>query len=474
MTQTTVEVLLVNTPISHEERYGKLAAFGNHLPNLGLAQMAGFLREKGVVVQILDAALLGWGIEHTAKYVADAAPRIAGLTATTMAISRAAALASKIKQYSHKTKIAVGGAHISSRPWETMENYRSIDYGIMHEGEFTIWELVQSLRKGHEPYEVAGLIARDHGDIYMTDPRPPIKNLDELPMPAWDLLPNLAKHYHPSPQSYKRLPSTILFTSRGCPYRCTFCDRTLFGQKYRHNSPRRIYEMMKHLNDEYGIVDFAFHDELFLVSERDVVELCQYITRNGHDWTWSCQGRADMPITSYGLDRMAEAGCWQIQFGVESGADEILTRMQKDLTAAQMLETFERVSAAGIRSKGFLMVGFPGESEATLAETEEFIVASKLDDVMITYFTPFPGVEVYDGVEQHGHIVGGYETHNDHYVAFVPNGLTAEQLIAARNRMYRRFYLRSRTVWDYVKRLREPSVRPHLLRAASQFLAATR
>ncbi|MCZ7583541.1 MAG: B12-binding domain-containing radical SAM protein [Deltaproteobacteria bacterium] len=172
-------------------------------------------------------------------------------------------------------------------------------------------------------------------------------------------------------------------TSRGCPWTCHFCDQTIFGHKYRTCSPKRIYQMMAHLNVHYGIRDVAFHDEMFLIDEKKIVELCQHVTRGNLDMTWCCQLRADLRLTEFTLNMMREAGCWQIQFGVESGSDEILRRMNKDLTSKDLREGIARVRAAGIRTKGFLMVGYPGETEATLAETERFILDCAIDDVMI-------------------------------------------------------------------------------------------
>ncbi|MBZ0273276.1 B12-binding domain-containing radical SAM protein [bacterium] len=480
------EVILINPPLSQEDRYGKLAPFGNHLPNLGLAYTAAYLRENGVSVDIIDAAALGWSVERTAKTAASRLPLLAGLTASTVSVSRAAAVAAKIKFYSPDTKIALGGPHVTNVPEETLGLYRSVDFGIIGEGEQTALELARALRAGESGDKVPGLIVREidrrerrspprsFEALLRTPPRAPMDDLDDLPMPAWDLLPDLQRVYRPSPQSFRRLPSSILVTSRGCPFRCSFCDQGTFGHKYRAHSPVRIYEMMAHLNKVHGIRDIAFHDEVFVVSEKKVVELCQHILRNDLDVTWSCMTRADLPVTEFALRMMKEAGCWQIQFGVESGSDDMLRRMRKDLSTADIASALSRASAAGIRTKGFILLGFPGETEKTLAETEEFILRADLDDAMIGFFAPFPGIDAMEGIEEHGRVVANYDKRSDHFVAYIPNGLTEQTLINARNRMYRRFYLRPKVIGSQFKRLGEPTMRPHLLRAARKFLSATR
>ena len=468
------DVVLINPPISQMDRYGKLAPLGNHLPNLGLAYLAAYLRQNGVTVSILDAAALGYSIEKTARMTAEKLPLIAGLTATTMSVGRAAALASKIKQYSPDTMIVLGGPHITGAPVETMETYRSIDYGVLGEGELTVQELFQKLKAGEPPEEVDGLIFRHKGKLVRTRPRALIPDLDRLPMPAWDLLPDLAVHYRPSPQSILRLPSSILCTSRGCPYRCAFCDRSVFGNVYRGHSPQRIYDMMALLSTGYGIRDISFHDEMFFVSEKNLVELCQLIRRNDLDITWSCQTRANLTPSDFSLRLMKEAGCWQLQFGLESGSNEMLRRMQKDLSVEDYQQAIARTSAAGIRTKAFIMLGYPGETEDTLAETEKFVLESDLNDIMIGFFTPYPGIEARQDLERHGTIVGGYEKQSAHFVSFVPNGLSQDALVKARNHIYRRFYLRPKVIRSAMSRLREPSARPLLLDAARKFWGATR
>jgi radical SAM superfamily enzyme YgiQ (UPF0313 family) len=468
------EILLINPPVSLEERYGKLAPFGNTLPNLGLAYMAAFVREQGVDVEIFDAAALEFSVEKAARYAADKLPLLAGVTATTSSLDNAMALCSKIKQYAPDTNIVVGGAHITSMPERTFEKYRSIDYGVIGEGEHTLYELYGCINRNIVPEPVKGLIFRHKGDIIKTEPRPYIENLDSLPLPAWDLLPDLPTHYRPSPQSTPRLPSTILVSSRGCPYRCGFCDRSVYGNKYRSHSPERIFEMIEHLYRNYGIVDFAFHDEMFLLREKHVVQVCQHIMRSGFDLSWSCQGRGDTPVTDFGLRKMREAGCWQLQFGVESGSNDMLNQMSKDVTIRQMAETIARSADLGFSTKGFIMLGFPGETEDTLAETEEFILKARLDDVMIGFFTPFPGAEASRDVENYGRIIEGSHRWSDHFVSFVPETLTEKALYTARNRMYRKFYLRPHIIKSHAARLKDTSGRMGMAKTFMKFIKATR
>ena len=271
-------------------------------------------------------------------------------------------------------------------------------------------------------------------------------------------------------QSTYRLPSTILFTSRGCPYRCTFCDRSVFGRKLRSHSATRVFEMMEHLYRHYSIVDFAFHDESLFFDEGRLVELCRHVQRSGLPLSFSCQGRVDQKLTPFALGELAKAGCWQVSFGVESGSDEILSVLGKGATVEQALETVTTVRQAGISTKAFIMLGAPGETRETLAATRDFLLRAPLDDVMIGFYTPFPGAELTAGIEEKGKLIGGYDQMSEHEVVFVPNGLDARTLTKVRRQIYRSFYLRRRVIAHYLRRLREPSARRVLLKAAWGFV----
>jgi len=464
------KLILVNPPLSAKARYGGLAGVGNRLPNLGLAYLAAFLRQEGIDVAIIDAAALGLSVTDTAAAIAAYRPAVCGLTATTLALNSAAEVAAKVKLALPQCSTWIGGAHVSSRPEETLSAHWSFDFAVLGEGELTAWELWDELQAGGDIAAVPGIAYRDGVAFRRSPPRPLIEDLDDLPLPAWDLLPDLARTYAPSPQSIYRLPSTILFTARGCPYGCTFCDRSVFGRRLRQHRAGRVWEMMEHLYRQYSIIDFAFHDESLLIDEGRLVELCRHIQRSGLPLSFSCQGRVDQKVTPFALREMANAGCWQIAFGVESGSDDILRILGKGTTAEDARQTLAATRAAGIATKAFIMLGNPGETKETLRATADFVRQAPLDDVMIGFFTPFPGTDLAAHIEDHGKVIGPFERMSEHEVTFLPNGLTEALLVRTRRRVYRRFYLRPRVIRHYLRRLREPSGRGVLIQAAKAFL----
>lgn len=463
------DFVLVNPPLSAQARYGRLADVGNRLPNIGLAYLAASLRQSDIDTAIIDANAVDYDIEATARAVADENPLICGLTATTISIHIAAQVAAKIKLLVPDCVIVVGGAHATALPEAVLETYRSIDYLVLGEGEVTVVEIFSEVENDGEPAAVPGVAYRDGGVVRFSKTRPLIKDLDRLPLPAWDLLPELAAYYHPSPQSVYRLPSTILFTSRGCPYRCTFCDNSVFGHRLRAHSAGRVFVMMEHLYRQHSIVDFAFHDESLFYDEGRLVELCRAIKRSGLPLSFSCQGRVDQKLQEFTLRELAGAGCWQVAFGLETGNDDLLRTLGKGTTVDQALTAVDTMRSVGISTKAFIMLGVPGETRQTLAATRDFLLKAPLDDVMISYYTPFPNTELAADVEAHGDIIGDYRHMSEHEVVFVPHGLTAPYLRDFRHKLYRRFYLRPRIIAHYLRRLREPSGRPLLRRAAWKF-----
>jgi radical SAM superfamily enzyme YgiQ (UPF0313 family) len=464
------DFVLINPPLSAEVRYGKLAGVGNRLPNLGLAYLAGYLRAAGIDVKIIDAAALNLSAADTANMVAAERPKVCGLTAPTLAIDAVAEIAALVKLCLPGIVTVVGGPHVTSMPVETLDAYPSIDYGIIGEAEIAAVELFEEVANRGDPRGVLGLVFRDEGLVKVNPRQPLIENLDDLPRPAWDLLPDLATTYAPSPQSAYRLPSTILFTARGCPYGCTFCDRSVFGRKLRMHSAGRVFEMMEHLYRQHGIVDFAFHDESLLIDEARLVELCRHIQRSGLPISFSCQGRVDQKLTPFAVRELAAAGCWQIAFGIESGDPNILRILGKGVTPDDARAALDTMHEAGIATKGFFMLGSPGETRKTLQATWDFVLSAQLDDVMIGFFTPFPGTQLAKEIDRWGKLAGGYGQMSEHTVTFVPTTLDPEYLERLRRRLYRRFYLRRRVIRQYLRRLREPSSRRYLLHAAVSFL----
>ena len=447
------KIIFINPLVAFEERYGRYAAAGSYFPPLHLASLAAVTRQYGFETRIIDPIALNWNLQTTLKSVINESPNYVGLTATTVNIHKAGKLAKLIKQSISNIKILVGGVHLSSTPRETMELFPDFDVGVVGEGEITIIELLQALDNSAPLDNIKGIIFRKSDEIVQTISRPFIKNLDSLPMPAWDLLPNLAKYYRPSLQSVRRLPSTIVMTTRGCFGRCTFCSRAIFGNKIRAYSTDYVMEMLKHLHNNYGIRDFQIEDDSFLSFPSRVIDICRRIRDENLHISWNCLARVDR-VNPEILSEVKKAGCWQIQFGIESGSQNILDSIKKNITLEQIEYILTLTKKAGIRTKGFFIMGHLLETKETIKKTIDFARKLPLDDFQLTIYTPLPGTEDYHIADKYGVFEESWDKMSMYNPVFVTNGLTKQELLEYQKLAYRKFYLRPKIIYSVMTKAR--------------------
>ena len=494
----TKQVVLVNPPLSNEERYGiKLKAGGQTPPN-GLAIIAAVVR-KNRTVAIIDGAAEGLNYDEIVDKILNYDASYVGLTASTVSIFNAMEIARRIKERNKNIKVILGGAHITAAPEETMEKFKGlIDYGVIREGEITFPELLTALdkkkstkkingliyyqqnkkeertlsiptsgatkqsgvttqddEKGYSLREVPSLSVDTHSaDILIrTPPRDYIMNLDEIPIPAWDLLPNLAEHYTPPVHTLKKFPAAMIVSSRGCSGLCAFCSNSVFGRRYRWHSPRYIINMIKTLKETYGIKEIQFKDDNLLINKVMLKELCEIMINEKINISWNCSGRIDM-INPEILKLMKKAGCWQIWYGLESGSDKILKELKKNTTVEQIRYAIKITKEAGISSGGFFMIGNPTETVEDIEKTISLLLELPLDEFHISHLTPFPGCELYKTADQYGTFDRDWKKMSGWQILFVPNGLTKEQLVYYSNLAFRKFYFRPRIIWNFAMKIR--------------------
>ncbi|MDD5145721.1 MAG: radical SAM protein [Candidatus Pacebacteria bacterium] len=422
------KVLLINPLVTDKEKFSNTAKVTpHHLPPQGLCFLAAVLREKGYAVKIIDAEATGEGDAIILNMVRAENPDYIGISATILSIFRAAEYVKMFRENFPDKKIILGGPQITASPEETMKIVPGIDAGILGEGEITILELLNAFKNKGDLNSVKGLILKEGDVLKRTAPREFIQNLDDLPLPAWDLLPSLTQYYSTSAITYKRTPAINLVTSRGCPNQCIFCDRSVFGRKWRAFSPNRIIEMVKVLVNKYGIKDIYFDDDHFLVSKERVKEFCRLLKEEKIDLTWSAVGRIDS-VDEELISIIKSVGCHQLEFGLESGSQKILDILKKNVKVENVERNLKMVKAAGLSIKGLFMVGSPGETEETLKETEDFIKRVGITRLSVASFTPLPGSEVYSKAKEYGLFDDDWRKMNLRNTLFVPWGVTKEML----------------------------------------------
>lgn len=446
------KVFFATPPLSFEKRYGSFAGGGSNVPSLGILMLAAAAREAGCACTVVEASALALTETELLDRLRAAGPDILCLSSTTLAIFNAAAFAAAAKQLFPALTVIIGGPHATAAPTETMERFPAFDFAVVGEGERTLVELLRALKADASPTAVPGLVCREGGSLRDTGRRPFIADLDSLPDPAWDLLEGFPERYLPAPFKVRRLPAATLVTSRGCPNTCIFCDRSVFGSSCHTYSAGRVVGQIVELHRRYGIREFSFEDDTFVTFKGRLKEICERLIELRLDISWTCLGRVNH-VTAENLALMRRAGCWQISYGIESGNQDILALINKRVTLDQVRRAVGLTRQAGIRSKGFFILGHPGETRETLRDTVDFALNLPLDDISVCLMTPFPGTELYARAAEFGDYDPDWGNMNLLNVVFVPHGLTAEDLDAAQKELIRRFYFRPRIVADYGRRL---------------------
>lgn len=471
-----VKVLLMDAPVPHERIYGDwdLSALETHCPPLGLLSLAAWLREHGHEPQVLDLASREWPLEDVVGFVARESPHVVGLSARTINIHDAARIAEGLKAGGFDGPIVVGGPHMTAVPIPTLERFDAVDYGVVGEGEHTFVEFLGRMAAGSPPEGLPGLAWRDSaGRARLGAPRPLIPDLDELPLPAWDLLPDFPHGYPHSALETKRLPAASIMTSRGCPYRCTFCDSRVFGQKVRVHSAPYTLSMIRHLMKRYGIRDLMLLDDNFILRQERLFEICDTMIREKMDLRWYCMGHAQV-MTDERLRKIRKAGCWIIEVGIESGCDRILKTIRKSTTKQEVASAVGRARAAGLRVKGNFIFGLPTEDRASLEETIRFATSIGLSYFQQNFLTIWPGCELSVRPDRYGTAETDWDRLAHQRVTFVPHGLTRTDLVGASKRAFRRFYLRPRIILELAASLTSWRAARTLLTGLVAFLGTMR
>ncbi|MBN1868077.1 cobalamin-dependent protein [Candidatus Sumerlaeota bacterium] len=351
------------------------------MPLLGIGYLAAYLRRQGVAVRIVDAMFDRLSLDETVRRVVEGGPRLVGFTAMTHEAPRAAEVARGVREASPGVRIVVGGPHASALPGDTLREFPEFDFAVFGEGEETLWELYRTVEREDAAFEtIAGLAFRRGDEVVVNPPREWVRDLDALPFPAWDL-------YGPS-GVYQ------MYASRGCPFQCIFCMRVL-GEKVRVRSPRNVVDEFEEVVERYAPARIDFSDETFAMRRDWVIEICDEIVRRGlhRRVEWFANGRVNT-VDGDLLDRMREAGCVRIGYGIESGNAEILKVARKATTVEQIEKAIAATKAAGLEIEAFYIVGFPGETVRTALDTIRLAARLATTTAAFGIMVPYPGTAV--------------------------------------------------------------------------------
>ncbi|MBF0415494.1 MAG: radical SAM protein [Magnetococcales bacterium] len=440
------------------------------IPPLSLLQVAAILEQMGVTVQIIDQENEGLSGKQVLERIRQFAPDLLGFTLTTYSFHP---VLEWIRLFKQETglPILVGGAHVGLYPAETM-THSEIDYAIVGEAEIPLPQLISALQEGRTPTGLASVCYRDAaGHAIIDTTRQIVHDLDNLPYPARHLIDNTIY----SNILTRQHNFTAIMSTRGCPYRCTFCDQ--HRPKYRWRSAESFVAEVRYNLEKFNIREFDIYDSTFTANRRRVLEICRLLEQENLHVGFTVRSTL-MAVNIEMLDALKRAGCHTIMYGVETSNEDILKRMKKYIPRERILEMIRHTHSIGIQVLGFFMFGFPGETTKTIRDTIQFSLDLPLDYAQYTVLWPFPDTEIY-----------GYYRDNSNFgdywarytldptcsmpIALVDTEVTREEATNLVGEAYRRFYFRPRIFWRRLTSIRSTGELRRLWRGGMGIIKST-
>lgn len=440
-----LRVLLIDPPFGAADTGGEKERFAgveNAIPSLGLAYLAAVAEQAGHQVRIVDCTI-GHTWDDLRRIGREFAPQVVAITAKTPSFNNALQTARLLKEIAPEAVLVVGGSHPTAMP-EHAAAPAVFDYLVLGEGEETFRELLNHLDgNGRAPEEIAGLAFNLGNNLHFTPPRQPIKDLDTIPFPARHLLPPLTA-YSPTAASYRQLPMVHIMTSRGCPSRCNFCDRAIFGERYRARSADNVLAEVDEVISRHGAREIRFFDDTFTINRQRLTAICEGLKKRHPGLPWTCLTKAES-VDLEMLKMMHQAGCWQVLYGLESGDDRVLESLGKKNTVTMNRQAVKWAREAGLRVRADFIVGTPAETPESLQRTLDFAKELDLDFAHFNKFVPFPGTTFYHQLVEQGYqfdFSGSSSTLDHDALLYVPPTITVAAYQEFLDHSYKEFYLR--------------------------------
>lgn len=477
-----VDILLVNPPtpdgglwIRTQHRVGRRTRENMVWPQVSLAQMAALLQPP-YTVGIIDANAERMGWPEFTRLLDEYQPKyyLTQVTAPTLENDMYGCFLAKARG----AQTIAFGTHVTPIPRETMRPYPALDYILLGEPDLTIRDLldhlenriaerqppIQKLFADHDPayqpaidaagnvdmQRIKGLVWRNGAEIVVNLTRPFIRSLDDLPHPQHELLP-LQLYRMPLIKG----PFTFIVTSRGCTAGCTYCIKHVSYQyTVRLRSPEKIVEEMEILQ-QHGIHNIHMYADLFTVNREQVMALCQLMIAQRMNIRWTCNSRVDY-VDEEMLQTMAQAGCWLISWGIESGNEQILRHARKGAYPDKAERALRWARAAGIMNWGYFIIGLPGETEETVRQTIDFAKKLPLDIALFHVAAPYPGTPFFFEVVENNWFRPGTrweQVDMDRGTVLDYPQMPAERLLYWQKRAFREWAFRPGPLFTYLKML---------------------
>jgi radical SAM superfamily enzyme YgiQ (UPF0313 family) len=439
-----MKAALIFTPNQLNPNYREIAFRDDHIgfiPPLSLLYIAALMEREGVEVIIIDMAAEQLGYEQALARLREFSPDLLGFSITTMSFHPVLSWIGRFKQDTG-IQTLVGGEHVGLYPHETMA-HDAIDFCIVGEAEIPLPEFIRAYesKSGFDGIKSVGY--RKNGEVIIDCTHQAVDSIDDIPLPARHLIRNeLYENILTRKKNF-----TAMISSRGCPFNCAFCNEN--HQKYRARSAVKFVDEIEYNLKTFDIRDFDIYDSTFTADKARVNDICGEVTRRGLKVSFSIRSRVDS-VSPDMISNLKSAGCHTIMFGIESSSPEILRIMNKAITPDQVMEVIGYTHRAGIKTLGFFLFGFPGETRKTIEDTISFSVRLPLDYAQFTVLLPLPDTEIYSYYRERG--LGDYwaeytlDSGKADLIELIDTGITREEMTKYILAAYRRFYLRPRVI----------------------------
>lgn len=461
------DLVLVN-PSSRKRIYQTLASeLAAIEPPVWAGLMATFARRRGLSVEVIDAEALELAPQEVAQQVVDLAPRLTAVvvyghqpSASTQVMPASSAVCRAIKDLAPQERVALVGGHVAALPRRTMEE-EPVDFVAAGEGLETLVELAEALRTTGADYsQVSDLWYRDGGEILTSGKQARlVGNLDEsMSGIAWDMLPmdRYRAHNWHCLDGLQRQPYVAIYTTLGCPYKCSFCciqapfksgesaaGLRATANSYRYWSPRRVADELTHLVERYGVRNVKFADEMFVLNRRHVEGICDLLIERGLNLNIWAYARVDT-VQDGMLDKLKQAGFNWLAFGIEAANARVRQDVQKGFDQEDIFRTLEKVRGAGIRVIGNYIFGLPDDDLHTMQETLDMALDLNCEFGNFYCAMAYPGSKLYEQAVEAGWALpdswAGYSQHAVDSLPLRTRHVTAGQVLRFRDDAFQTYF----------------------------------
>ena len=450
-----MRVILLNPASGLKKPLNRYIKYEPPVPPLGLASIAAALRREKAEVMVLDQVANGFTNEQVAEAVFQYRPEVVGVSCLTTDVTNTFEIVKQIREKSDDIILVLGNIHPTLFADEMLKN-RFGDIIIRGEGEKVFSNLVRRLDSGAAYDDIKGISHRCNGTVKHNPDEDPIESLDDLPYPDWSLFE--LDRYSSCPMLMIKGRAVTIQASRGCPYSCFFCGQEVMNKDLRVKQTKRLVDEMEYLYDKYSIEYFGFVDSYFPMNPRQGFEFADELQKRGlpRKVRWFTETRVDK-VDFELLKTLKKSGLYLVQYGFESGNQQVLDSMDKKMTLEQSRLAMQATKKAGLFSVGLFILGMPSENKQTCKQTIEFAKELDCDIAKFNIATPYPGSRFFN--EYKGKITQDsacrltswldWSSDSDDIV-YAPEGLSKQQLVNLQRTAMYSFYMRFALIFRHL------------------------